>query len=132
MTALPDYTRRPGAIPGPGQLRRHPIGFAGPGTEPAAFQPLTRREVECLFAYAQTWDMRTAAGQLGCSYQTVKNHFASIRRKLGVETSGGVYIALGWLTIPDNGEYARIRCVASVSELTGRLEAVLDEFRRVQ
>lgn len=64
---------------------------------------LSPREIEVLSLLAQGRSNKEIAQEMGISYQTVKNHLASLFRKLGVEdrTQAVVYaLQRGWTRIP--------------------------------
>jgi DNA-binding NarL/FixJ family response regulator len=63
-----------------------------PTDQPTAAEP-TDVELYALRAYLKTGSARAAAAALGLAEQTVKNHLASIRSKLGVrKTIQAAYI----------------------------------------
>ena len=74
------------------------------GGEYVVFAPLSPREVEILDTIAQGLTNKEAAGHLGISEQTVKNHMSSVLRKLSVNdrTQAVVHaIRQGWIQMPE-------------------------------
>lgn len=68
--------------------------------------PLTAKEFACLQHFAAGLSAKQTAQVLGLSYKTVEHHLASIRKRMGVDsTSAAAYKALnlGWLTTGEGG-----------------------------
>ena len=69
----------------------------------AQISPLSPREMEVLSLLTLGQSNKEIARQMGISYQTVKNHLASLFRKLGVEdrTQAVLYaLRMGWNRMP--------------------------------
>lgn len=74
--------------------------FTDKPDEVAIVSPLSPREMEVLLHLSQGQSNKEIAHQMGISHQTVKNHLASLFRKLGVEDrTQAVVLALqrGWI-----------------------------------
>lgn len=69
----------------------------------AQISPLSPREMEVLSLLTSGQSNKEIARQMGISHQTVKNHLASLFRKLGVDdrTQAVLYaLKMGWIRMP--------------------------------
>lgn len=64
-------------------------------------RPLTPRELDALVALAATGSRKDAARRLGLRECSVRNHLNHVYAKLGVQRAIEAYVALGWLTVPE-------------------------------
>lgn len=62
---------------------------------------LTPTELRVLHLKAQGLTSLEAAGRLGVSDQTVKNHMTGVYEALGVDSLASALAAVGWLKVPD-------------------------------
>jgi DNA-binding NarL/FixJ family response regulator len=49
--------------------------------------PPTPRQVECFETYARTGDIKTAAGELGISIQSMKKNLGQYYRRMGAKSA---------------------------------------------
>ena len=64
---------------------------------------LTQTELRVMKLVAQGHPYKAIADRLGCSVQTIKNHVANVRVKLGANCAIDAIGKLGWITVPDLG-----------------------------
>ena len=67
---------------------------------------LSNRQYEGMSRRARGMTVKEIAHDMGLSQQTVKSHFTRAYSVLGAENMSEAYIALGWLTPPDEQEVA--------------------------
>lgn len=91
---------------------------------PKLGKALSPREVEALYHAAHGLVGKEIAAEMGCSLQTVKNHLHIAHSKLGVSTTIGALLELGWLR---PGGLALSRTEARLADMTARLEAIAIE-----
>ena len=61
----------------------------------------TPRQLQCLAEVAVHGSVKSAAGCMGISVQTVKNSLCALHIRLGTTSGLQTAAALGWLSIPD-------------------------------
>lgn len=63
---------------------------------------LSPRELECLTRAAHGATSKAIAAEMGVTRHTVRNHNDVAYKKLGVHCQVEAFLALGWLTPPNN------------------------------
>jgi DNA-binding NarL/FixJ family response regulator len=84
----------------------------GEGRKRATLTGITPSELRAMRIYAKTGSMRKAAEELQIAEQTVKNHLASVRRRLGATNTAQALVMLGLPSehpAPDEGGTGRRR-----------------------